>query len=175
MADGHSLYERLLDVTVFLPLGAALSLSEELPTLAGRGRERLGKQLEVARTVGRLAVREGQRRVASVTPSIPFRANGESRQAPATSPGRHAGARAPATSVGRQDTQAEGGGEVPEAESLPIPGYATLAASQVVQRLSSLRQEELAAVRDYELATRGRRTILHRISQLSSPDRLSQA
>jgi hypothetical protein len=56
----------------------------------------------------------------------------------------------------------------PVAEFLAIPGYDTLAASQVVQRLSSLRPDELEAIRRYELATRGRRTILHRIAQLAA-------
>jgi hypothetical protein len=56
----------------------------------------------------------------------------------------------------------------PAAASLAIPGYDTLAASQVVQRLSSLRPEELEAIRRYELSTRGRRTILHRIAQLAA-------
>ena len=41
----------------------------------------------------------------------------------------------------------------PVAEFLAIPGYDTLAASQVVQRLSSLRPDELEAIRRYELAT----------------------
>jgi hypothetical protein len=54
------------------------------------------------------------------------------------------------------------------AASLAIPGYDTLAASQVVQRLSSLRSDELDAIRRYEIATRGRRTILHRIAQLAA-------
>ncbi|MFZ0173355.1 MAG: hypothetical protein WAL04_16865 [Acidimicrobiales bacterium] len=57
---------------------------------------------------------------------------------------------------------------VPAAGSLAIPGYDTLAASQVVQRLSSLRPDELEAIRRYELSTRGRRTILHRIAQLAT-------
>jgi hypothetical protein len=56
----------------------------------------------------------------------------------------------------------------PAVASLAIPGYDTLAASQVVQRLSSLRNDELDAVRLYEIATRGRRTILHRIAQLAA-------
>jgi hypothetical protein len=56
---------------------------------------------------------------------------------------------------------------VTNAGDLAIPGYDTLAASQVVQRLSSLRPDELDAIRLYELGTRGRRTILHRIAQLS--------
>ena len=56
----------------------------------------------------------------------------------------------------------------PAADSLAIPGYDTLAASQVVQRLSSLRPDELEAIRRYELSTRGRRTILHRVAQLAA-------
>jgi hypothetical protein len=52
--------------------------------------------------------------------------------------------------------------------SLAIPGYDSLAASQVVQRLAGLSNEELEEVRRYEESTRGRRTILGRISQLSS-------
>lgn len=58
--------------------------------------------------------------------------------------------------------------DLPSAESLAIPGYDTLAASQVVQRLSSLEPDELEAIRRYEVSTRGRRTILHRIAQLSA-------
>lgn len=61
-------------------------------------------------------------------------------------------------------------GPPPQASTLAIPGYDTLAASQVVQRLSSLRRDELEAIRVYEAATRGRRTILHRISQLAPND-----
>jgi hypothetical protein len=50
--------------------------------------------------------------------------------------------------------------------SLAIPGYDALSASQVVQRLAGLSSDELEAVRRYELATRGRRTVLTRVSQL---------
>lgn len=51
---------------------------------------------------------------------------------------------------------------------LPIPGYDTLAASQVVERLASLSPAELEAVRKHESATRRRRTVLHRIAQLNA-------
>lgn len=51
---------------------------------------------------------------------------------------------------------------------LSIPGYDTLSASQVVQRLAGLSPEELEDVRDYETGTRGRRTILSKIAQLQS-------
>jgi hypothetical protein len=97
--------------------------------------------------------------------SVPPRAAGRKRaatRAPAASraPGKADGSakRRPAAST------------VPDVTALPIPGYDTLAASQVVQRLGSLRPDELDLVRRYEVATRGRRTILHRIGQLSSSD-----
>ena len=56
--------------------------------------------------------------------------------------------------------------QAPSSEELGIPGYDSLSASQVVQRLASLSGPELDAVREYETATRGRRTILARVSQL---------
>lgn len=54
----------------------------------------------------------------------------------------------------------------PSAEELAIPGYDSLSASQVVQRLAGLSGDELGAVAAYERAHRGRRTILNRIDQL---------
>ena len=54
----------------------------------------------------------------------------------------------------------------PQATSLAIPGYDSLSASQVVQRLAGLSQQELAEVGAYEEGHRGRRTILNRVNQL---------
>jgi hypothetical protein len=53
------------------------------------------------------------------------------------------------------------------APALAIPGYDQLSASQVVERLDGLTTGELDAVRDYEVAHRGRSTILGKISQLA--------
>jgi hypothetical protein len=50
--------------------------------------------------------------------------------------------------------------------ALGIPGYDSLSASQVVQRLPGLSAEELEAVRAYEQAGRGRKTVLLRVAQL---------
>jgi len=50
--------------------------------------------------------------------------------------------------------------------SLAIPGYDSLSASQVVQRLEGLSPAELEEVRAHEAAHRQRRTILHRVEQL---------
>jgi hypothetical protein len=50
--------------------------------------------------------------------------------------------------------------------ALAIPGYDSLSASQVVQRLEGLSPAELEEVRAHEAAHRQRRTILHRVEQL---------
>ncbi len=52
------------------------------------------------------------------------------------------------------------------AESLAIPNYDSLAASQVVPRLASLSADELEAIRRYEAGHRRRRTVLNRVAQL---------
>ena len=80
--------------------------------------------------------------VAVVVPLPPSRSNG----------GRHRSPRAP------QQRHV--------ASELAIHSYDSLSAPQVVQRLAGLSRDEVAAVRAYEAATRGRRTILARAEQL---------
>ncbi|MGH9177086.1 MAG: hypothetical protein ACRD0N_00835, partial [Acidimicrobiales bacterium] len=63
---------------------------------------------------------------------------------------------------------AGGGHDRPEVAALGIPGYDSLSAPQVVQRLDGLSAAELEAVRSYEAGTRGRKTILSRVAQLQS-------
>ena len=63
--------DRILDVTVYAPLGLALSVLDAVPELARKGRDRLGPQVGVARTVGQLAVREGYRQFIGFTNSNP--------------------------------------------------------------------------------------------------------
>jgi hypothetical protein len=55
---------------------------------------------------------------------------------------------------------------VPDASELGITDYDVLSASQVVPRLAGLHESELDAVRRYEAAHRGRKTILSKIAQL---------
>jgi hypothetical protein len=65
-------------------------------------------------------------------------------------------------------THAEPESEDLTAGDLAIPEYDSLSAPQVVQRLSGLRPDELEAVRRYELAHRGRKTILNKVAQLQT-------
>lgn len=202
MTESSSPLETALDLFVYVPVGLAVTLSEEVPRLAAKGRDRLGPTLATARMVGQFAVGQGRRMAA-----------GSGRPSPATATSRPAGTRVPpggstagpggagaardgagtppesvagtartrsarpaaagtVPAAGRPTTTPPGGGgaaagaAIPAAHSLAIPGYDSLSASQVVQRLASLTAEELDAVGRYEAAGRGRRTILARVAQL---------
>ncbi|HTJ76469.1 MAG TPA: hypothetical protein VL337_14020 [Acidimicrobiales bacterium] len=169
--------EQLLDVLVYAPLGLLLEARDLLPKLADKGRQRLGGQVTVARMVGELAVRQGQRRAekvlerlrqqnsagAGANPAQARPANGRAgepangqRPEPATVTDIR-----PSTAPAPDAEPAAGGASV-----LAIPGYDTLSASQVVPRLEGLSADELEAVRVYEQTTRARKTVLTRIDQL---------
>ena len=71
------------------------------------------------------------------------------------------------TGTGQGSGQGSGDGPAPpSAESLAITDYDSLAASQVVPRLDDLAPDELEAIRRYEAAGRGRKTILSKIAHL---------
>jgi len=178
------LNERLLDVFVFVPAGLAVSVVEELPKLAARGRERLGIRVSSARAMGQFAIRAGQREFrrrsrglvhrAGTVPgdSVPSEAR-EGKEDPVGSGEATAfGAATPRPERARPVDPAvpsrpsPGSGHVPPVSALSIPGFDALSASQVVQRLDGLNRSELVSVRTYESSTRGRRTILSRVDQL---------
>ncbi|MGH9121691.1 MAG: hypothetical protein ACRDYC_07050 [Acidimicrobiales bacterium] len=133
--------QMFLDVGLFIPLGIAVEAVE-------RG----GRQVGQARVVGRFAVAQGRRQLAKGLAGL----TDSDLWAP---PGR----RAPSA-----PEQYPPVGERPLAEDLPIPGYDSLSALQVVPRLAGLTPSELEAVRAYEVGGRGRRTILSRIAQLQA-------
>jgi hypothetical protein len=164
--------EQLLDVLVYAPLGLLLEARDLLPKLAEKGRQRMGGQVTVARMVGELAVRQGQRRAEKVLERLRQQnsAGAGSRPSPAGAPGN---GHRPAPAAPATPPSAAAGGRAgaatsakPASSSLAIPGYDTLSASQVVPRLEGLSVDELEAVRAYEEATRARKTVLTRIDQL---------
>jgi hypothetical protein len=70
-SDAERLREKLLDLLVFVPTGIVVSVAEELPKLAVRGRERLGVQVTSARAVGEFAVRMGGQELRRISGRIP--------------------------------------------------------------------------------------------------------
>jgi hypothetical protein len=208
MPDPASPADRLLDVFVFVPAGLAITVVEELPKLADKGRRRVEHDVTTAKVVGWLAVRTGQRRLVrawsdltsrpsarrpiggvaapgpeSVAPAAPGGPGGPVAGRPDNSSGDgpHVGRETPsgtesmlrrigsppmARAVARVGHNGHSDPPNSDRESLAIPRYDSLSASQVVQRLDGLTAPELEAVRAHEVNHRHRRTILHRIEQL---------
>ena len=156
--------EQLLDLLVYAPLGLLLEARDLVPKLAEKGRQRMGGQVTVARMIGEMAVRQGQRRAETVIKRMRDQQPGARPEPQADRP---TNGHRPAD-TGTEATAPSGGGPAtaPDAAGLAIPGYDTLSASQVVPRLEGLSRAELEAVRAYEVATRGRKTVLTRIDQL---------
>lgn len=163
--------DQALDLFVYAPLGLALFARDHLPALVERGRRQVEQQANLARMMGQYAVKEAEKdlrgRVERVRPRTPPTPSGAA-PAPATPPAR---AEPASNGRARQSDTAEAGTPKattpkPTGDHLAIPGYDTLSASQIVQRLPGLAPGELDDVHAYEESTRGRRTILSKIAQL---------
>jgi hypothetical protein len=173
-AEDKSLVDQAIDLLFYAPVGIAITATEELPELIAKGRSRVATELGNARALGALALAHGQRRAGTLVEQA-VRAvvlgGGEgpasNGAAPGTAPDTPEGTSAP-----EHRPSAQGGGPRPltseGAAALAIPGYDSLSALHVVQRLDGLSADELAAVGCYEESHRGRQTILNRISQLKS-------
>ena len=151
--------ERLLDLAVYAPIGMYTALKEELPAFTRQGRQVVENRVMLARFIGQMAVQQGRREL-----------------------DKRLAARRPPASQAVVDTVAHDGApsaatdapsagpllddSVPSADSLAIPGYESLPAVNVVQRLATLDADEIEQIRRFEVANRGRRTILAKIDVL---------
>jgi hypothetical protein len=167
-----------VELFVYAPLGLALTARDSLPDLIAKGRQQLTSQVMLARMMGQFAVAEGEKearkRIGEVTETLtalgvlPGGQPAPSSPAPMPTPPPEAVVEQPAAAPPATNGKANGKAKGPAASDLAIPGYDTLSASQVVQRLAGLAADELAAVHDYEAANRGRRTILSKVAQLQA-------
>ena len=175
--DNKTPVDQLLDLFVYAPLGLALTARDQLPALIEKGRNQVTQQTTLAKMMGQFAVKEGEkeirRRVEQMNkpaPPAPSPAQSPAPAPAAASEAAPASAAEKAATNGKATAAAprEPAAPKPSGDHLAIPGYDTLSASQVVQRLPGLSHDELAAVRAYEESTRGRRTILTKIGQLQA-------
>jgi hypothetical protein len=190
VADEPTVSQRLLDVFVFAPAGLMVTAIEEFPRLVERGRERVTGRVTSARTVGSFVVTNGRSQLVKRAEELRKNRSGATDGPPVEPEGAAPPPDAPvvgATStpsrsaspdmaspgmtgpdLASPDLASTASSSVPNTTSLPlaIPGFDTLSASQVVQRLDGLTADELLAVRAHESGHRGRRTILNRVEQL---------
>ena len=146
--------DRVADVVFFGPLGFVLEHRRLLPQMAQRGR----RQVAFTAMIGRFTVRHGRERVQGLIEGLAGRA-------PADEPAPEPLVAVPSLPTTDVTTETETASTM-SAAALAIPQYDSLSAIQVVPRLEGLTDTELTQLRDYEVATRSRRTILAKISQL---------
>lgn len=164
--------EHAVEVLVYAPIGLLFEGASLLPQLVEKGRS----QVAMARMIGEFAVSQGRSEATKVVGKLQDQAAGlldfvgdgltpmPAESAPARSPSEPAGATVEPP-VPASPTSAEPAGP---ATALAIPDYDGLSASHVVNRLAGLSAEELDAVRRYEAAHRGRKTILSKVAQLQA-------
>ena len=139
-ADDEDLSERLLDLVVYAPLGLALEAKDLLPKLAERGRG----QVALTRLAGTVAARQGQNEAEKLVADIRSSIEGF---------------------LGLTTDDVAGEADDHADDDLPISGYATMTAVEVIPLLAELDETELAAIETFERANRNRTTVLNRIRQ----------
>jgi hypothetical protein len=164
------LVSQAADLFVYAPIGLFFEGPSIVAKLAEQGRARADN----ARLFGQFAVRHGRAELRRRVGGLEEQAVGVLRllgvlpddPEPADAPPPRATAAALAAAPAPSGNgQADPG---PSVEDLAITDYDSLSASQVVTRLEGLTPEELEAVRAYELAHRGRKTILNKVAQLQA-------
>lgn len=169
--DPKTPLDHTLDVLVFLPIGFVLDFPRSIPRYIDRGRRQLDPSRLLASGSGRGPAGRLDRLHAHTRNTLKALGvhdddagtNGRSEPGdPARPAVTDAAPAAPAAP--RLVPVASG----IDPETLAITDYDSLSASQVVPRLDSLGSDELESIRQYELGSRGRKTILNKIAQLQA-------
>lgn len=153
--DDRSSLARAWEIVRYAPIGILLDGPAQLPRFAERGKVHVRN----ARFLGELVVRQGGQQLRAWLDD----GNGEA--------GRTEDVSQPSAATQQETSEKQGTSEPslsPTAADLAIPGYEDLPASDIVTRLSGLTREELEAVRVFEAAHRGRKTVLNKVAQIRS-------
>lgn len=159
--EDKSPVNQAVELVVFAPLGFVLEARKLLPSFVERGRQ----QVQMAKMIGQFAVAQGQteakvrlgkaqEQAESVLDELGLRSTAVSPTDQATN------AASPPAAASPTPRSSDA------AARLAISDYDSLAASQVIPRLAGLEPAELEAVRSYETAHRGRKTILGKVAQI---------
>lgn len=167
MTDQRQQIERVLDLAVYAPVGLALTLCDHLPRAVHHRRQRLLNRVQLARFIGELAVRHSK---AEIDKELQARRAADAATTDtatvAEQPAPAGGAVAPPSAESHAESPVESHVVVPLASELPLGDYESLAAIHVVERLGSLRDDEVELIRRFEAAHRARRTVLAKIAQI---------
>lgn len=169
----NSTLKEVIETGIFAVAGMVSEVQESFPKIVEKGRASLEPKFSVARFIGEFAVKgaENEFRKKSnlfaeqmtdlvssffdnfvVPPDVDAYEN-----EPMLSSERAVPNTAPRSRTSSKATKGPG------ASSLPISGYTTLSAQQVIARLSSLNSSELETIYNFEVAHRNRSSILRAI------------
>lgn len=172
-AEERNPLAQLCDIVRYAPIALLLDGPTLLPQLAEQGKQHVRN----AQMLGKLALREGETRLRQqldeVGPRVVdvLRLFGLAPEPPPDGDATDAAAAPVPSPVAVVEDEAEVPAAAPvgpTVDELAIPDYESLSASQVVNRLPGLAADELEAVRRYEAAHRGRKTILNKVAQLQA-------
>jgi hypothetical protein len=168
VSDDRPPIEQILDVVLYAPIGVALEVQRRLPELVRDGRRQAEQRVVLARFIGKMAVHVGrqelEKRMTALRQPPPSAATVVDATATDTPTPTPTPESTPADVAASEGSGAEV--SLVSVDDLPIAGYDSLSASQVVGRLAALTVDELDAVESYETAHRSRRTILAKVAQL---------
>lgn len=165
---------QLLETGLFGIAGVVAELQESFPKLVEKGRSSLEPKLGMAKVVGQFAVarfeNEFQKRTDSTVDQITdfvsllFGQSRDSGQTQSYEDTTEASAEEERLTPGKARSNGFGGVKGTDADNLPIAGYRTLSAQQIIARLDSLNASELDQVEQYELNHRNRASILKSVA-----------
>ncbi len=147
MAGSDRLTDRVLDLVVYAPIGLALEAKELIPKLADRGRG----QAALVRLAGKVASQQqdgANHLLENLRSVVSDTLRGES--------SREDGGEAQVVDGDPPEEQVE----------LPIEGYQAMTAPELLGRLDSLADDDLATLLEFEQQHRARATVINRIRQL---------
>lgn len=162
MTDDKRPVDQAVELVLYAPLGFVLEARKLLPSFVERGKQ----QVQMAKMIGQFAVKQGQSEAQVRLGKAQVQAEailGEFGLRTADEP---VVAAPPAPAPAPAPTAVAPARSGAAAADLAIADYDSLAASQVIPRLAGLGPDELDAVRAYEAAHRGRKTILGKVAQL---------
>ncbi len=147
MSTPERLGDRVLDLVLYAPLGLALEAKDLIPKLADRGRG----QVALARLAGKIAAQQSPTGITRLVDEL---------------------SDVVASAVGLRQPSPEA--DLPEEDiegheiELPIDGYESMAATELLELLEPLSDQDLSELLAFEQDHRARATVINRIRQLRS-------
>jgi hypothetical protein len=165
---------QLMETGLFGIAGVVAELKESFPKLVEKGRSSLEPKLGMAKFVGQFAVtrfeNELQKRTDTTVDQVTdfvtllFGQSKDNGQTQSYEDRSDTSAEGERLTPGNARSNGFGGVKGIDADNLPIVGYRTLSAQQIIARLNSLNASELDQVEQYELIHRNRASILKSVA-----------